>query len=272
MSFEAFEVSVESGRPVELYEFSYQGGTFRYTSAETDFTYGAVFTAVPGLSRSSIEDTGDIAKNSLTITAPEDFLIARLFEVYPPSDVIDLVMYRVQRGDPLDGKTFWLGRVLNAQWTTGSSELRCESLFTRLKQPGLRRAYGRNCPHQLYGPDCRVSALTFAETAALNGIDSGGFEILSAVFDAQPDGYFAGGKVEWDAGGGVTERRGIRLHVGDSITLTHPIIGLTAGDTVIAYPGCDKTDATCVSKFSNLPNYGGWPFIPIKNPFSQTVY
>jgi uncharacterized phage protein (TIGR02218 family) len=35
------------------------------------------------------------------------------------------------------------------------------------------------------------------------------------------------------------------------------------GDTVTLYAGCDRTMATCNSKFNNLANFGGQPFIPI---------
>jgi len=33
------------------------------------------------------------------------------------------------------------------------------------------------------------------------------------------------------------------------------------------YPGCDRVRATCESKFDNLDNFGGFPWIPTKNPF-----
>ena len=39
MPFADFEESVESGAPVELYLFSYSGGTFRYTSADADIEF-----------------------------------------------------------------------------------------------------------------------------------------------------------------------------------------------------------------------------------------
>ena len=39
------------------------------------------------------------------------------------------------------------------------------------------------------------------------------------------------------------------------------------GDTIYLYPGCDRTLATCTAKFGNSANFGGFPFIPTKNPF-----
>jgi hypothetical protein len=34
------------------------------------------------------------------------------------------------------------------------------------------------------------------------------------------------------------------------------------GDTLNAIAGCDKLQATCTSKFSNLVNFAGFPFVP----------
>lgn len=270
MSFDALESSTESGEPVELYEFGYQGGVFRYTSASQSFNYGArVYTATPGLSRAAVTESGELAKASLSITAPEDFEVARLFEVVPPSDVVDLVITRVHRSEPDAGVTLWLGRVLNVSWSTGYSTLTCESIYTRLRTPGLRRVYSRNCPHTLYGAECRANQIGFSETIVLNTVPDSQFELESTQFGTYPSGYFSGGKLFWEAGGGVIEWRGIRKHEGNVVTITHPIPGILPTSTVVAYPGCDKTLETCQSRFSNQLNFGGFPFIPQKNPFGQ---
>jgi len=36
--------------------------------------------------------------------------------------------------------------------------------------------------------------------------------------------------------------------------------------------GCDHSVSTCAARFDNLANYGGFPFIPTKNPFSTGVF
>lgn len=274
MTFNASEESLESSRPLELYLFEYQGGAMRYTTDADDVTHdAALWLQMPGLSRSAIEDTGDIAKSSLTLTAPEDFPPALLFEVYPPSDVLELTVLRLQRDAPTEAKTIWLGRVLNAYWSVGHATLTCESLFTRLKQPGLRRIYSKNCPHLLYGNECRADAALFTDAVTLEALAAGGFDLLATAFDAKPDGYYSGGRVSHDAGGGLVHYRGIREHVGNRVTLTHPIPGLASGAALLVLPGCDRTRATCQAKFSNLANYGGFPYMREKNPFgSSSVY
>ncbi len=274
MSFDDLEKSVESSRPVELYTFVHQSQVFRYTTDSADITIlGATYFHQPGLSRSVIEDTGSVNKSSLTITAPDDFAVAALFEVYPPSAVVQLILERTQRADPTDKKKFWLGRVLNVSWKTGASILTCESMFTRLKQPGLRRIYSKNCPHLLYGNECKADPEAFKSIVNVDAILDGGFKIQSSTFASKPDGYFKGGKVRWFDDDGINFFRGVVEHVGDVITMTHPMQTLTVGQALEAFAGCDRTKPTCVDKFSNLVHYGGYPYIPAQNPFGQnSVY
>lgn len=46
---------------------------------------------------------------------------------------------------------------------------------------------------------------------------------------------------------------------------------LDIGDTVKVYAGCDKLNTTCSTKFNNILNFGGFPFIPQDNPFTGTI-
>jgi hypothetical protein len=64
-----------------------------------------------------------------------------------------------------------------------------------------------------------------------------------------PAGHLAGGLLEWVDGGGMLERRMIMTHSGNNA------------------PGCDHTTgAAGCGKFNNVANFGGFPYIPTKNP------
>jgi hypothetical protein len=48
------------------------------------------------------------------------------------------------------------------------------------------------------------------------------------------------------------------------VQLVHPLPFVpNAGDAFLIYPGCDKTRATCTTKFGNRGNYGGEDLIPV---------
>ena len=55
-------------------------------------------------------------------------------------------------------------------------------------------------------------------------------------------------------------------HAGSSLTLANPC-ALAVSDAVTLYPGCARNRETCKNKFNNILNFGGWPWIPLRNPF-----
>lgn len=268
MSFGAFESSLQSSRPVELYEFTYQGIHLYHTSADRDITVGAVTYIASSLTRTAITDTTDIAKSAITITAEPHFEIAELFDFGPPDDVVGLVIKRFQNDDPAaEVKTFWLGRVVNCAWPSGQSTLRCESIYTALRQPGLRRPYSKNCTFVLYDAMCQADILTFQASVIIDS--QVGNLINSAAFAAFPR-PLAGGRIYWEKTPGFFIKRGIKNQSGSQIEVTHEMQGLGPGTTVVIAPGCDHSFGTCGSEFSNQINYGGAPNMQQKNPFGQS--
>lgn len=269
MTFATYETSAQSGAPIELYEFEVGPTVYRYAAAADDVVYLTKTYSAVQLSRSDVEESGELPKDSVTITLPRSAAVPDLFRVAPPSDVVLLSIYRMHVDDPdNERKLFWTGRVLNCEWKGAIAELTCQSIYTALKRTGLRRLYQRQCPHVLYGPACGLVDTAYKATTTLATVS--GITITAAVFGAQADGYYAGGMIEWEASPGRYERRGIKSHVGTALTMTHPIADLPAGATVAFWPGCDHSLATCHSKFANRANYGGFPYVPNKNPFTGT--
>ncbi len=117
----------------------------------------------------------------------------------------------------------------------------------------------------MYDTDCTVDPTAFRVEATLLTIT--GATVESATFDGYDDGYFDGGYVEWDIGGGEQERRGIETHVGSVLTLLGGTDGIATGLAVRTYPGCDGTDTTCNDKFDNIENSGGHPHLQGSSPF-----
>ena len=267
MAFDSYEESAQSGAPVEFYIFRKGLDRLNFTSHDAAVTVDTVTYATAPISRSEIEETGEVAKSELTITVPHNFDAAGWFSPYPPSEVVTVEVWRYHRGDvDVDVKMFWIGRIMSVRWQGERAELVCESLVTSLKRPGLRRLYQRACPHILYGLACGVASVTFKHGCTL--FAASGTTLQSADFDALADGYLAGGFIEWINGGNV-ERRAVRSHVGSTVVISHPIVGIESTSNVLAYAGCDHSIATCAAKFSNVANYGGFPNIPRKNPFGN---
>ncbi len=269
MTYDLYEESLQSGEPVELYQFQFGSNTYRYTSAKDAVTAQGNTWQPAYLKRGSIDFGTEKGRNNLKIDTVRSFPIADLYRITPPSDVILLTVYRKHTGDD-ETVVIWTGRVLVVDFEASSAKITCEPVTTSLKRTGLRRLYQRQCPHVLYGTSCGVNKATFAVPTTLSAVN--GTTLNSATFGLYTDGYFAGGYFDF-VQGGVTERRFITEHTGTQIKINLPLIGLSSGDAITAYPGCPHTMSACSGTFNNLNNYGGFPYIPSKNPFgSNGIY
>lgn len=267
MSYEAQETSDTGGKPVELHIFARGSTLTRYTSADRDQEVaGNVYTAA-NITRGAIEQGSEMNRSALKLKVPRNFPIADLYRVTPPTDT---VVYSLQRFHAGDGElaTLWTGRVVNVAWSAdfGQAVITLEPVFTSLRRNGLRRVYGAQCPHVLYGPACGVNKAAHQLDVVVDAVS--GSTLTASEFGAAPVGDFDGGFLEYDQAGGVVDRRFIYAQPGATVTLASPAYGLPVGAGARAFPGCDHSLATCAGKFSNSDNYGGTPFIPQKNPFS----
>lgn len=77
------------------------------------------------------------------------------------------------------------------------------------------------------------------------------------------DGYYAQGWVVFNTGVNSGVERMVLGYSGGTFTVV-PGLPFTpgVGDTFTIYPGCDKQQQTCAQKFSNLINFGGFPYVP----------
>lgn len=264
MSYDLIETSEYDSFPIELYTFNRNTIGWRYTSADEDKVVNLVpYTAIP-IKRSGLEQNQDTSRSPITITMDKNTPFLMQFRGSPPTDIVMLTIQRYHEGDG-ELTTPWVGRVVNVKFLEREAEIRCEPVYTSIKRPVLRRRYQTTCPHVLYGQQCRLLSSGFVVQTNLSAVS--GVLITASAFGTKPDGYFAGGYMDWETGG-VLERRFILSHTGATLTLNLPYKGIPSNATVRAYPGCDHALSTCHNKFNNVDNYGGQPFYPSKNPFT----
>ncbi|MES0340689.1 MAG: phage BR0599 family protein [Candidatus Humimicrobiaceae bacterium] len=268
MTYKDQEESVYDGNPIELYEFFREGGSaWRFTSSDSNKTYlGNIYFATP-LLRNSIEQSQDVTRAALTIemSSTEDFI--QQFIVEPLFTKISIIIRRYHESDITNQVVaLWQGRVINVEQKESTASITCESSYTSLKRPTLRRLYSTSCPHLLYGPICTVPKSLLQVNATIDSIS--GVTIISSDYDELAP-YFIGGYVEHTKDG-TTVRRFIVNESTNVIQLNLPLYVAEVGDTLVTYPGCDHTKNTCNNRFNNVINYGGQPWIPQKNPMTGT--
>ncbi len=271
MTFQTFEISVASGEPILLFDFSVGSAHFRYTTADRTIMYGGNAYAPRAIKRSNPQVGPDVRRQTLTVTAPRDIEVAQLYAVYAPSRDVLLTITNLHFTDP-DGQGIvdWIGRVIGPTWKGSTVDIACEPVYTSVQATGLRRRWGVGCPHVLYGQGCTLNAHDFGIGTTLSAASGLTITIPSASL---PTGLsFLGGFIEWDSGSNYWERRSIDA-VADfdtTLTLSYGSPQLAPGLIVIVYPGCSKTTANCAA-FGNTLNYGGQPFIPVVNPMDGTL-
>ncbi len=272
MTFDTTESS-EFFQPFEVYDFTRGVFNWRFTSADADVSFnGNPYEAIP-IKRSRIESTQDLGKTTVKLTMIRTASFVQQFIESPPTDIITIAITRVHVSDGTSVVTF-KGRVINVKFSENTAEVTCQPLQTTLRRPGLRKLYQTNCPHVLYGPECGVLIGSFQVNATIDSftgltITSTSFIIsINPTFDAT---HFIGGFVSFNQSGLVTKRF-ITDHDNGTgtLTLNLPISGLSVGAAVTAVAGCDHVVATCAGKFDIVVNYGGFPFIPTKNPMDGT--
>lgn len=131
----------------------------------------------------------------------------------------------------------------------------------------LRRAngwvYSHACRYDLFDKNCTLNKASFAVSGSVTTVINDRRTFTSTGL-ANPIGYFAYGYIVWNSGFNVGLSTDIKNHsILHQIELQLNTPGpIFVGDTFTAYPGCDKLKGTCLTKFSNLINFGGYPYLP----------
>jgi len=257
MSYELIERSAFEGSPIELYKFVKGTSVYTQTSGNEEITYNGDIFVPRTLKRSEVSLTGEINKSPLTINMARDNEVSELFKLGYPSAPVTISVFR-RHHQETDTILLWRGRVSSCSFQDNLANLTCESIFTSIKRLGLFRNYQKSCPHMLFDSSCKVTKLSISGLVdSINGLI-----ITSSTFATQPDGWWVGGIFEAKG-----DLRYIHKHNGNEITLNRVIPFLDPGVPMSILPGCDRSKDTCISKFNNLDNYGGFPLIPPNNPF-----
>jgi uncharacterized phage protein (TIGR02218 family) len=123
--------------------------------------------------------------------------------------------------------------------------------------------YQSACSWVLYDANCQVNPDNFIQGGVVEAsANNTALTFLTNL--TQPDGWFTLGKIQMTSGGCAPQLRSIKIYQGGAITLMVPFVGgpPAAGDSFQAWAGCDRQMGTCATKFTNLMNFGGQPFIP----------
>lgn len=157
----------------------------------------------------------------------------------------------------------FIGRVAEVNISKSLAVFSVNSHLELLNQNMPRNLYQSSCVNTLYDASCTLNRTSFAVSGT---VASGSTAISINATLSQATGYFDQGIITFTSGANNGISRTVKSYVHgtpSTASLIAPFAATPApGDTFTIYPGCDKTSATCASKFSNLLNFRGFPFVP----------
>lgn len=247
---------VELSSFYELYKITYLTHSWHYTSADHSITYNGNTYLPAAIKHGSLVKQSELDNFQLDISFPaEGFFLRYVSEAPVYEATITIHLYQ----DPANVVLAFSGIVTKV--TIGQNNectVMCDEqnlLATKLPNKLIQSA----CNHKLFDAGCGLVKADWKEALVIKEVS---YPLVKSddllLFDAN---YFVQGWLEFEG-----DLRWILAVIGDAMYLQIPFRDLEAGDTVFAYPGCDKAPQTCKERFDNLDKYLGCPYVPRKNP------
>lgn len=261
--------------PKELYRFVEGPQVWTVTSADEDETYNDEVYTSTTVGRNEIENKNQLSRANIEVSFSLDNQMARRWMRQTMETVVSLTIFAKDSNGVIT--VSWKGRLASVKPEKTAITLIFESVFTSLRRPGLRARYQRACRYVLYGRGCKLNKDDFAVIGQVTAVTGQTVVVPEAASFA--NGYFTGGMIEGPDGA----LRFITNHNGSTLTLIRMLESINEGFVNAGYgrgygmsygglscrifPGCPRERNICNSRFDNLDNYGGFPFIPLRNPF-----
>lgn len=284
MTYIAQEESVEDGQPIELFRFSNIEEVFTYSNGQFETVFNAKTYVPIAISRSDPDLQSVTSQRNLIVTVPADNAFVQRYVSTVPASIDDFKLFRQHTtdGGTPETVTYFSGQVVSVAFKDKIAEITIENFGSILDRLVPQQTSRNPCNHILYDSKCGVTDTSFAITGVVTTISGDGLELtldtgsntipdtgleLTAQLNSDPT-FFNGGFLARSN----IELRMVRAVVNDmgnkaTITVLFPLQTIDTGVALTMFAGCDHQLPTCIDKFDNVDRYGGFPFIPEKNPF-----
>jgi hypothetical protein len=236
----------------ELYLFSDNGTYHAFSPTIFSKVLNGITYTPTIIVRSGLSLTDNLAKTSVNFKFDRTNTYAKSLLVDLPEVPITVIIYR-------NNVAYWRGRVTEVKANSLSIEVVCDSVYSSITRAGLAGRITLGCRHTLYSANCGVIQESYFNNYNVTGLNDKTIPLLTG----KAASYYALGIASING-----QSRHIVKDTGSVVTLSAPFTGVQSGILAL-YPGCTLSPTSC-KKFNNFDNYGGFPFIPDKNPFSAS--
>ncbi len=260
----------------DCYGFTLQDGAVaRYTSADRDLIDAATgniyASGGPYFERSKVKFSRGVQVDELDITLtakPTDLLEGAPWFQALVAGIMDGAEIQLDRafmpsfGDTSAGLvTLFAGRVTEVDIGRTQATIKANTHLELLNLQWPWRLFQPGCSRTLFDSGCGLTKSSFGGAYA---IAAGSTTTTLQTNYAQPNGMASLGTLTFTSGALAGKSYSIRQQTGGVFLLTVPIpIPPAAGDAITVYPGCDKQQTTCQTKFANLQHFEGFPYVPV---------
>lgn len=257
----------------DLYTITTVAGViYRYTGADTNLTVGGnLFLSSLKLKRGRLRTSVGLEVDTLDLTvypALSDLIGGTPFLTALRTGALDGATLLLERaymsvwGDTTPG-TFikFIGRISESQFGRTEAKIKIKSDLELLNIQMPHNLYQTGCIHTLYDSGCGLLKSSYA---AASTVLTGSTASMLLCGLTQALAYFDQGTITGTGGANSGVTRTVKSYTPGVLNLSYPLpVAPGVGDAFTAYPGCDKTQATCTSKFNNIVNFRGFPYVPI---------
>lgn len=249
------------------------GVVMGFTDHGEDISFeSVVYVAASGFAASAVESTADLAVDNMDVSGVLDSnaiteadILAGLYD-RAAVEVFMLNYTDISQGVLLL-RSGTLGEVTCDH---GRFVAEIRGLTQHLRQT-IGQVYSPGCRAELGDSACGVALAGYTEAGAVTSVTSRRVFQDSALL--QESGYFDQGKVTFTSGA----NEGLAMEVsvfteGGAVKLVLPMpYDVEVGDTFSIQAGCDKSFATCISRFANAVNFRGEPHVPGTDRLLETA-
>jgi uncharacterized phage protein (TIGR02218 family) len=247
-----------------------------YTDADQDLVYaGNTYLCMhPAVARTGIKCSLDLSVDTVEVSifgSATDLVLGVPFPQFAVNGGFDGATVSIDRcfmtsyGDTSAGiVNLFFGNVSEVKPSRSAVVLTVSSQLELLNLDMPRNLLSPGCIHSLFDTGCTLTEAYYAE---YDWVTSASAITVNCASLNLPSGYFTQGTMIFNSGVNTGAAATVKQHTlangVNTFTLMAPLNSVPAvGDNFTVFPGCDKTMATCQSRFNNLNNFRGWPFVP----------
>jgi uncharacterized phage protein (TIGR02218 family) len=253
-------------KPVELYHIWTEYDDWYYTNTDVSVLYNANVYQPAVLERGSLEKDSQLNATKLSIA----FAYMQEPAVkYIADNSVDLTWISIMRvfqdQVPIEASVIFIGHIRDISFKGQQGQVTCIGFEYYLGKQLPRYRYQPQCNWKLFSTQCGKVRASYKQSVIVTAIQADGLAFTCSAMVVQEDNYYRGGDVERIYTGGK-EKRMLAWSSGTNLGLRFKMRDLRVGSTLDIYPGCDGAVNTCITKYNNLLNFGGFPYIPLDNP------